>query len=566
MNKLLEIKNLSVAIDTHYGKKDVLRDICLEVYPGEVLAVIGESGCGKTMLCKSIMRLLPRSAKIVSGSIIADGEDITGYSDRKMQSLRGRLLSMTFQDSLSALNPALSVGHQIGEAVSLHRPGLPKAQVRERVIELLESVEIHNPEQVYIMYPHSLSGGMRQRCVIAMALASEAKILLADEPATALDVTVQARILQLLKKIQKERDMAVVLVSHDPGVVAGIAHRVAVMQEGRIVENGITKDIFAVPRHPCTKSLLKNKPDFSKKSEISGETLLEVKNLTHDFVINKHSVIRAVDNVSFSVRKGEIFGLVGESGCGKSTLARCIMNIYKPYAGEILYKGINVCDKADFRSNRKILQTKRQIIFQDSSSSLNHSMRVADIIAEPMRLCGISPKRGTYLKEAEFQLYHVGLNSDFLWKKPAELSGGQRQRVAIARALSVEPELLVADEPLSSLDAAVQAQIVNLFNHLRDEHGFSFVFISHDLSMVKYLCHRAGVMYKGRLVELAPVDELFSNPLHPYTRTLISSVPDTDPASDWLDRFDRSGQDSFCTEGIFTEVSAGHFVLMEVHT
>lgn len=294
-----------------------------------------------------------------------------------------------------------------------------------------------------------------------------------------------------------------------------------------------------------------------------SEILLDVQHLTHVFKLSRHAVIKAVDDISFQMKKGEIFGLVGESGSGKSTVARCVMNIYQPIAGKILYNGIQICDRAAFRKNQTMLQSRRQIIFQDSASSLNQRMKVADIIAEPMRIQGVKPPRGSLRAEAEFQLHYVGMDAAFLDKYPSQLSGGQRQRVAIARALSMEPELLVADEPIASLDVSIQAQIVNLFKHLRNEHGFSILFIAHDLAMVEFLCDRVGVMYHGKLVELAPVRELYDNPLHPYTQALLSAIPMPDPIAERSrQRIDFDELD-FDREGILTEVAPGHFVLSQ---
>ena len=492
--------------------------------------------------------------------------------------------------------------------------------------------------------------------MMAIALAGNPDILFADEPTTALDVTIQAQILNLFKSLQKKLGTATVFVSHDLGVVAKVADRVAVMYAGKIVEIGTAGEVYHDPRHPYTWGLMRSLPSMAKGRDIlytipgmppalrnslkgdafacrneyalaidyekeppmfrvtdthyaatwllderapkvespfggrggscsqenrdfaqthsaeslkkplesekkplepvemlpeiaamlteshpgrqgrkDKEILLDVRHLSHSFPLVRGGFIKAVDDVSFQIRRGEIFGLVGESGSGKSTLARCVMNIYKPDGGSIFYKGIdaggNTRRNRAFRQNRKILQSTRQIIFQDSDSSLNPRMKVCDIIAEPMRLQKRTPPRGSFRAEAEFQMRYVGLDADYLDKYPSELSGGQRQRVAIARALSMEPELLVADEPVASLDVSIQAQIINLFRHLQREHRFSFLFISHDLSVVEFLCDRVGVMYQGRLVEAAPVRELFENPRHPYTKSLIAAIPVPDPGN-----------------------------------
>ena len=617
MAELLEVKHLSVSFDTPEGEVEAVRDVSFFVKKGETLAIVGESGCGKSVLCRSIMKLLPRTARIKSGSILANGREIIECTEKEMQTIRGSFFSMVFQDPMTSLNPAMTVGAQIAEAVLIHRPELSREEVRRRVWELMELVGIDHPKERAAQYPWNFSGGMRQRAVLAIALASEPAVLLADEPTTALDVTIQAQILALFRKIQEKLGTAIVLVSHDLGVVAAAADRVAVMYAGKICETGLVREIFEDPKHPYTKGLLRSLPALSRgKKELyclpgmppklnhppvgdafacrnpyalavdyekqppmfqvtdthyaatwllderaaevrakieeemskgeapdgtreeikyhpgfdrkaSGkEVLMEVQHLSQLFSMTGKKVFRAVDDVSFELRKGEILGLVGESGSGKSTTARCIMNISSSPGGHIFYKGIDVLDKKQFRKNRKALQAERQMIFQDSASSLNQRMRVEDIILEPLKLSHRKPKQGSYREEAEFQLKYVGLDSSFLDRYPSELSGGQRQRVAIARALIMDPELVVADEPIASLDVSIQAQIVNLFRHLQREHGFSFLFIAHDLSMVEFLCDRVGVMYHGQLVELAPCRELYSNPLHPYTKQLLLAVPD----------------------------------------
>lgn len=617
MAELLEVKHLSVSFDTPEGEVEAVRDVSFFVKKGETLAIVGESGCGKSVLCRSIMKLLPRTARIKSGSILANGREIIKCTEKEMQTIRGSFFSMVFQDPMTSLNPAMTVGAQIAEAVLIHRPELSREEVRRRVWELMELVGIDHPKERAAQYPWNFSGGMRQRAVLAIALASEPAVLLADEPTTALDVTIQAQILALFRKIQEKLGTAIVLVSHDLGVVAAAADRVAVMYAGKICETGLVREIFEDPKHPYTKGLLRSLPALSRgKKELyclpgmppklnhppmgdafacrnpyalavdyekqppmfqvtdthyaatwllderaaevrakieeemskgeapdgtreeikyhpgfdrkaSGkEVLMEVQHLSQLFSMIGKKVFRAVDDVSFELRKGEILGLVGESGSGKSTTARCIMNISSSPGGHIFYKGIDVLDKKQFRKNRKALQAERQMIFQDSASSLNQRMRVEDIILEPLKLSHRKPKHGSYREEAEFQLKYVGLDSSFLDRYPSELSGGQRQRVAIARALIMDPELVVADEPIASLDVSIQAQIVNLFRHLQREHGFSFLFIAHDLSMVEFLCDRVGVMYHGQLVELAPCRELYSNPLHPYTKQLLLAVPD----------------------------------------
>ena len=612
MTELLEVKNLSVSFETDRGEVQAVRDVSFTLQPGETLAIVGESGCGKSALCKSIMKLLPASARIKSGSICVNGVEISGYREREMQKLRGKLFSMVLQDPLTALNPTMSVGAQIAEAVRVHQPKISREAVYDRVLELMRLVEIDRAQERMNLYPYSFSGGMRQRCVLAIALAGSPAILFADEPTTALDVTIQAQILKLLRDIQQTLGMASVLVTHDLGVAARAADRVAVMYAGKIVETGTAEEIFRDPRHPYTWGLMQALPSFSKdretldaipgmppalidppkgdafacrnpyalaidyeeeppmfrvsdthcaatwllderapkitppialpahffsqkgasgvekpgadvSREISEEILLDVQHLTHTFSLDKKSAVTAVDDISFQIKRGEIFGLVGESGSGKSTVARCIMNIYQP-RGRILYRGIDTCDREAFRANRKMLQSVRQIIFQDSDSSLNQRMKVCDIITEPMKIQHRIPPRGSYRAEAAFQMHYVGLDERYLDRHPFELSGGQRQRVAIARALTMEPELLVADEPIAALDVSIQAQIVNLFRHLQKEHGFSFLFIAHDLAMVRFLCDRVGVMRQGKLVEVGETKRLFAAPQHPYTKALLDAA------------------------------------------
>lgn len=669
MDELLKVEHLAVSFQTDAGELEAVRDVSFSLRPGEVLAIVGESGCGKSVLCKSIMKLLPEKAKMKSGSIRINDTDISACKEKEMQKLRGRLFAMVFQDPMTSLNPTMTIGAQIAEAVLVHQPKLKKEAVQKRVLELMELVGIDRPEARAKLYPWNFSGGMRQRSVLAIALASDPAILIADEPTTALDVTIQAQILDLLKEIQRRLGTATILVSHDLGVVARVADRVAVMYAGKICEIGTAEEIYYDPKHPYTKGLLRSLPalshgketlhtlpgmppslvhppkgdafacrneyalaidyeqqppmfrvsdthyaatwllderaaqvrekleqreraellrDAGKKDELTwkregsvqnaserytetenrqkiiehaqSDLLLDVRHLTQVFPLTKKLAVRAVDDVSFQIRRGEIFGLVGESGSGKSTVARCVMNIYRPAGGQIVYRGIDTGNRMEVRKNRAFLQQERQMIFQDSASSLNQRMKVADIVMEPMRLAHRRPPRGSYRAEAAYQLKYVGLDESCLDKYPSELSGGQRQRIAIARAVSMEPELLVADEPIASLDVSIQAQIVNLFRHLQREHGFSILFIAHDLAMVEFLCDRVGVMYHGRLVEVAPCHELYQNPLHPYTRALLSAIPVPDPRRE-RERKMAEFEQEYETAGVLVEVSPGHFVL-----
>ena len=669
MDELLKVEHLAVSFQTDAGELEAVRDVSFTLRPGEVLAIVGESGCGKSVLCKSIMKLLPEKAKMKSGSIRINDTDISACKEKEMQKLRGRLFAMVFQDPMTSLNPTMTIGAQIAEAVLVHQPKLKKEAVQKRVLELMELVGIDRPEARAKLYPWNFSGGMRQRSVLAIALASDPAILIADEPTTALDVTIQAQILDLLKEIQRRLGTATILVSHDLGVVARVADRVAVMYAGKICEIGTAEEIYYDPKHPYTKGLLWSLPalshgketlhtlpgmppslvhppkgdafacrneyalaidyeqqppmfrvsdthyaatwllderaaqvrekleqreraellrDAGKKDELTWkregsvqnaserytetenrqkiiehaqpDLLLDVRHLTQVFPLTKKLAVRAVDDVSFQIRRGEIFGLVGESGSGKSTVARCVMNIYRPAGGQIVYRGIDTGNRMEVRKNRVLLQQERQMIFQDSASSLNQRMKVENIVMEPMRLAHRRPPRGSYRAEAAYQLKYVGLDESCLDKYPSELSGGQRQRIAIARAVSMEPELLVADEPIASLDVSIQAQIVNLFRHLQREHGFSILFIAHDLAMVEFLCDRVGVMYHGRLVEVAPCHELYRNPLHSYTQALLSAIPVPDPRRE-RERKMAEFEQEYETAGVLVEVSPGHFVL-----
>ena len=669
MDELLKVEHLAVSFQTDAGELEAVRDVSFSLRPGEVLAIVGESGCGKSVLCKSIMKLLPEKAKMKSGSIRINDTDISACKEKEMQKLRGRLFAMVFQDPMTSLNPTMTIGAQIAEAVLVHQPKLKKEAVQKRVLELMELVGIDRPEARAKLYPWNFSGGMRQRSVLAIALASDPAILIADEPTTALDVTIQAQILDLLKEIQRRLGTATILVSHDLGVVARVADRVAVMYAGKICEIGTAEEIYYDPKHPYTKGLLRSLPalshgketlhtlpgmppslvhppkgdafacrneyalaidyeqqppmfrvsdthyaatwllderaaqvrekleqreraellrDAGKKDELTWkregsvqnaserytetenrqniiehaqpDLLLDVRHLTQVFPLTKKLAVRAVDDVSFQIRRGEILGLVGESGSGKSTVARCVMNIYRPAGGQIVYRGIDTGNRMEVRKNRVLLQQERQMIFQDSASSLNQRMKVENIVMEPMRLAHRRPPRGSYRAEAAYQLKYVGLDESCLDKYPSELSGGQRQRIAIARAVSLEPELLVADEPIASLDVSIQAQIVNLFRHLQREHGFSILFIAHDLAMVEFLCDRVGVMYHGRLVEVAPCHELYRNPLHSYTRALLSAIPVPDPRRE-RERKMAEFEQEYETAGVLVEVSPGHFVL-----
>ncbi|MDF1507026.1 ABC transporter ATP-binding protein [Robertmurraya sp. DFI.2.37] len=613
MDTLLEVNNLHVSFKTYAGKVQAVRGVNLFLKKGETLAIVGESGSGKSVTSKSIMKLFPSNSAIIEeGEILFDGANIINYTEKQMEKIRGSEIAMIFQDPMTALNPTMTIGKQIMESVITHQK-LNKEQAFHRAIELLKLVGIPNAEARVKQYPHQFSGGMRQRVVIAIALASNPKVLIADEPTTALDVTIQAQILDLMREIQEKMNTAIIIITHDLGVVANIADRVAVMYAGKIVETGTVEEVFYNPQHAYTWGLLGSMPNMESKEELiaipgtppdlinppkgdafaernefalkidylreppmfkltethyaatwllhkkapkiekpaqlnrrrltsaspdlinktttSGaakETLVEVRQLKKYFKIGKNDILKAVDDVSFAIYKGETLGLVGESGCGKSTLGRTIMRLYEATAGDVLFQNNSVFGKKD-RTDMKEFNRKVQMIFQDPYASLNPRKTVADIIAEGIDIHDLV-KTKEERKQKVFELLEtVGLNKDHSTRYPHEFSGGQRQRIGIARALAVEPDFIIADEPISALDVSIQAQVVNLMKKLQKERGLTYLFIAHDLSMIKHISDRVGVMYLGNLVELAESDTLYAEPLHPYTQALLSAVPVPDP-------------------------------------
>lgn len=476
MNDLLTINNLIVSFENPNGKLTAVKGVSLNLDRGETLALVGESGCGKTVLCKSMLKILCQRGCIDQGEVILDGENLTELSEKQMEAYRGGDIAMIFQDPMMSLDPAFSVGQQIAEVLRIHQK-LSKADAKRQAIELMKMVSIPDAEKRYSQHPYQFSGGMRQRIAIAIALAGNPKILLADEPTTALDEQTQEEILKLLKDIQKKTGVAILFITHDLSIVEDIAQRVAIMKDGVLVEEGKVKDVFAAPSHQYTKKLLgyldykKNRGHNHRKS-VSEEAVLSVRNLSKDFVIGRKFSHKVLENFNMDIYKGEIVGIVGRSGCGKSTLARCIMGIDKPDAGSIqIADGINV-----------------QMIFQDSQSAFNDRMTIEQIIAEPLK---IRKRKSDDIKAAvKSAMQKVELNEDFAVRRPYELSGGQRQRVAIARALVTEPDFIIADEPLTGLDVSAQAQIVHLFKKLADEQALTIMFIAHDLPMVNHISSR----------------------------------------------------------------------------
>lgn len=649
MPPLLELDHLSVSFDTPEGTLQAVRGVSLTLNHGETLAIVGESGCGKSVLCRSLMKLLPDSARI-EGRALVDGQDVIPLKEKAMRGLRGVSFAMLFQDPMATLNPTIPVGKQIMEAIVRHEK-VSRDEAARRAVALLDMVGIDDPVHRMRQQPHFFSGGMRQRCVLAIALALSPKLLLADEPTTALDVTVQARMLDLLKDIQRKAGIGIALVTHDLGVVARVADRVAVMYAGKIVEIGTAEEIFYDPRHPYTWGLLgalpslavergalrgipgmppsllnppegdafaqrneyalaidyqhmppmfpvtathsaatwlldgraprisppphvnmlcaspcanlcgKDANDAASRKENSASPLLSIRDYHQYFRLDATTLIRAVNGISLDVRSGEIFGLVGESGCGKSTVARAVMGMLAPTKGDISFKQCLVSDKKSYAAHKKDIQRSMQIIFQDSAAALNPRMTVRDLVAEPLNI-NYPRLAKKELNDRIFALLNsVGLEAALAGKLPGEISGGQRQRVAVARAISVRPEFIVADEPIASLDVSIQAQIVSLFQQLRREQGFSLLFIAHDLSMVRYLCDRVGVMYGGRLVELAPAGALFGNPLHPYTQALLASIPRPDPLRERAKSIPPRPAAPLSTRGDLREAEPGHFVL-----
>ncbi|WP_050615648.1 ABC transporter ATP-binding protein [Bacillus testis] len=572
MDSLLQVQNLSVSFEHEDHEIEAVQNISFSLNKGETLGIVGESGSGKSVTARSIMQLLPVTAKRKSGIVLFEGKDIGQYSEKEMESIRGRYIGMIFQDPMTSLNPTMKIGNQIVEGLKKHG-NISNKEARKQAIEMLELVGIRDSGIRYEQYPHEFSGGMRQRVMIAMALACRPSLLIADEPTTALDVTIQAQILHLMKEMQEKFGTAIILITHDLGVVAGMCDRVAVMKKGVIVETGTTREIFSVPSHPYTKKLLQALPRLDEKKKPKAgphiirnsddcTPLLEVRHLKQYFDIGKGNIIKAVDDISFNIKAGETLGVVGESGSGKSTTGRSILQLHRPTSGDILYKGMAL----NSFSPKEMLVMRRhmQMIFQDPYASLNPRMRILDIIGEALDVHKIANSKADRKKRVEALLDMVGLDSSFAMRYPHEFSGGQRQRIGIARALAVDPTFIVCDEPLSALDVSIQAQIVKLMEDLQQRLGLTYLFIAHDLSMVKHISDRVAVMYKGKMVELAESEELYANPQHDYTKSLLSSIPIPDPAIEALKKkegADQSSRKEYDVENSkLVEVTAGHWV------
>ena len=557
---VLSVRNLTTSFLVDDAWKSVVRNVSFDVAPGETVAIVGESGSGKSVTSLSIMRLLSPAFSRIEGEVLLNGRNLLALSEKEMRGVRGNDVSMIFQEPMTSLNPIFTIGRQISEVLIRHK-GFSKQQARAETVRLLEKVRIPNAAGRFDEYPHQFSGGMRQRVMIAMALASRPKLLIADEPTTALDVTIQGQILDLIKLLQEEEGMSVLFITHDMGVVAEIADRTIVMFRGDEVETGPTGDIFQRGKHPYTRALLSAVPKLGSMRDrqwptrfpvldmktglstdpveiaetvASGQTpVLSVKNLVTRFPIRsgllarQTGAVHAVENVSFDLFQGETLALVGESGCGKSTTGRSIMRLVEPTAGEVSLDGYDVMrlDTVGLRNMRKSVQ----MIFQDPFSSLNPRMTVGTAISEPFIKHKLGTTKQAKEKTADL-LEKVGLTADMASRYPHEFSGGQRQRIAIARALALDPKVIVADESVSALDVSIKAQVCNLLLDLQQSLNLAFLFISHDMAVVERVSHRVAVMYLGEIVEIGPRAAVFDNPQHAYTKKLMAAVPVPDPA------------------------------------
>lgn len=555
---LLNIKDLEISFKKDGEFQPIIKRISYALSANEILGIVGESGSGKSVSSLAIMGLLPPNiSKIANGEILFQGKNVALLSKKELQELRGKEISMIFQEPMSSLNPSLKCGFQVGEILEQHTK-LSKNQIKEEVLALFSRVKLPNPDKIYESYPHQISGGQKQRVMIAMAIACKPKILIADEPTTALDVTVQNEIIQLLKDIQQETGMSIIFISHDLALVSEIANRVLVMYKGEIVEQGDAAGVFHHPQHMYTKALISSRPSLdvrlkrlptikdylentvnpqvvsSEERQKSHEKLyqqapiLEVKNVEKEYfstagLFGKKTGFKAVNDVSFKIYEGETLGLVGESGCGKSTLGNTILQLDKATSGQIFYRGqdITKLSSKEIRGLRKEIQ----IIFQDPYSSLNPRIPVGKAIMEPMKVHKLYKDDAERKAKTIEILERVGLGEEYFNRYPHEFSGGQRQRIGIARTIALQPKLIVCDESVSALDISVQAQVLNLLNELKENFGFTYIFISHDLAVVKYMSDQVLVMNKGKIEELADADALYENPQKEYTKRLIAAIP-----------------------------------------
>ena len=646
---ILAAKEVEVQFTLRGQKLTAIRKCSLELYDGETLAIVGESGSGKSVFTKCFVGMLDKNGSITHGSIMYDGKDLTKFTtEKEWRTIRGKKIAMVTQDPMTSLNPLKKIGVQIQEAIELHQ-GLRGKAAKQEALRMLEAVGIPDPERRYGQYPHEFSGGMRQRVVIAIAVACRPQILICDEPTTALDVTIQAQILDLIRKLQKEQGMTIIYITHDLGVVANVADRVAVMYAGQIVEIGMVNEIFFDSWHPYSWALLSALPQLGVKGEklpaIDGtppnlfnkvigdsfaprnrkalnidfleepplfdvtpthqaktwmmdpraphveqpdtirrlsipredrgtdpnvvlphqrpdrEALIEVKNMQVTFGTGKKKFV-AVDDVNFTIYRGETFSLVGESGSGKTTIGRAIVRINPITSGEVLFKGERISGKISKELDEKVIRSC-QMIFQDPMASLNERAKVDYIVSEGLQNFHLYESERDRLDKVQTALEEVGLLPEFSSRFPHEFSGGQRQRIGIARSLIMQPEFIVADEPISALDVSIRAQVLNLLNDLKQKRGLTYLFIAHDLSVVRFISDRIAVIHKGRIVELAESEELFLHPLHPYTKALLSAVPNPNP---YLERgkklmvYDPSIHDYSVDKPVWQEMLPGHFV------
>ncbi|MBR4135020.1 MAG: ABC transporter ATP-binding protein [Bacteroidales bacterium] len=567
MDALLKIDDLSLDLKQDGEWKSILRHVSFDLGKGETIGVVGESGSGKSVTALSVMQLLNRDiARYPSGRILfceegqEEGTDLLSLPEKEMRSLRGRRVAMIFQEPMTSLNPVIRCGDQITEQLLLHTH-CTKEDAKAQVIELFKEVMLPRPEQIFRAYPHELSGGQKQRVMIAMAMSCQPDILIADEPTTALDVTVQKGILELIKGLQEKHGMSVLFITHDLGVVAEIARKVVVLFKGEVVEQGDIRDIFLHPQHPYTQGLLACRPSMDERLAVlptvddyvkhdgqvprqpispalrqerhrqlyAQEPLITIRDLSKRYPVRKEKLfekrryVEALQHIDLDIFEGETLGLVGESGCGKTTLGRSMIRLIEPTAGVVTYRGRDLMQLSsrELRAVRKDLQ----IILQDPYSSLNQRLTIGDMLTEPMRVHGIGSNEKERRQKAIALLERVSLNESHFYRYPHEFSGGQRQRISIARALAVNPRFIICDESVSALDVSVQAQVLNLLNELKKEYQFTYIFISHDLSVVRFMSDRIAVMQQGRIVELGEADALCQNPQTEYTRTLLNAIP-----------------------------------------
>ncbi len=532
---VLRVEGLCVSVRTEQGLKPLVQDLSFDLRKGETLAIAGESGSGKSITSLAIMGLLPPPAvRVTGGRVVLSGQDMTTLPETALRKVRGDRIAMIFQEPMTSLNPVMTVGAQLSEAIRAHAP-VGRAEAATRAVEALKAVRLSEPERRMHQYPHELSGGMRQRVMIAMALALRPEVLIADEPTTALDVTVQREVLDLLRDLQRDLGTAIILITHDMGVVAEMADRVIVMRQGRQVETAATTDIFIRPRADYTRALLAAVPRMGQaaaRPPVTGEAIARLEDVVVRYPLRGGLLggvtqnVHAVEHVSFDIRRGETFALVGESGCGKSTVAKALVGL-APHQGRIEIAGqmIEGLDAGAMKSMRR----RVQMVFQDPMAALNPRMRVGALIAEPLLIHGIGDAASQRNRVADL-MARVGLESGQMDRYPHEFSGGQRQRICIARALALQPDLIIADESVSALDVSVQARVLDLLRALQAEFGVSYLFISHDMAVVENISDRVAVMYLGQIVEMGTRAQIFGNPQHPYTRRLMEAVPVPDPA------------------------------------